>query len=135
VASALVRASKFSRDADYLQHANDDVCLLLQVETVTALEQLDGIARVEGVDGVFVGPADLAASMGYLGNSGHPDVQAAIRDAAGRIRTAGKAAGILATDEAVARTYLGWGYTFVAVGVDVLLLARLTTELAARFRG
>lgn len=135
VASALVRASGFSRDAEYLKHANDDVCLLLQIETATALEQLDAIARVEGVDGVFIGPADLAASLGHLGNPGHVDVQDAIRNAAGRIRAAGKAAGILATDEAVARTYLEWGYTFVAVGVDVLLLARLTTELAARFRG
>lgn len=134
VASALVRASNFSRDADYLRHANDGVCLLLQVETATALKALDDIARTDGVDGVFVGPADLAASMRHLGNPGHPDVQSAIRDAAARVRAAGRAAGILATDEAVARTYLEWGYTFVAVGVDVLLLARMTGELAARFR-
>lgn len=134
VASALVRASGFSRDTNYLRHANEGVCLLLQVETAAALEALDDIAGVDGVDGVFVGPADLAASMGHLGNPGHPDVQAAIRAAAAPIRAVGKAAGILATDEAVARTYLEWGYTFVAVGVDVLLLARMTGELAARFR-
>jgi 4-hydroxy-2-oxoheptanedioate aldolase len=135
VGSALARASGFSRDADYLKHADEGVCLLLQVESVAALAALDEIAAVEGVDGVFVGPADLAASFGHLGNPGHPEVQAAIRDAAGRIRAAGKAAGILATDESVARTYLEWGYTFVAVGVDVTLLARATTQLAARFRG
>ncbi|MBB5233925.1 4-hydroxy-2-oxoheptanedioate aldolase [Deinococcus budaensis] len=134
VASALVRASGFSRDADYLRHANDGICLLVQVESVAGLEALDEVAAVEGVDGVFVGPADLAASMGHLGNPGQPEVQAAIRNAATRIRAAGKAAGILATDETTARRYLGWGYTFVAVGVDVLLLTRASTELLARFR-
>lgn len=134
VASALVRASRFSRDADYLQHANDGICLLVQVESAAALLELDAIAAVEGVDGVFVGPADLAASMGHLGNPAHPDVQAAIQDAATRIRAAGKAAGILATDETTVRRYLGWGYTFVAVGVDVLLLTRASTQLLARFK-
>lgn len=134
VASALVRASGFSRDVSYLQHANEGICLLVQVESAAALGELDGIAAVEGVDGVFVGPADLAASMGHLGQPGHPEVQAAIRDAAGRIRAAGKAAGILATDEGTARRYVEWGYTFVAVGVDVLLLTRASTELLARFR-
>ncbi|GAA5512837.1 4-hydroxy-2-oxo-heptane-1,7-dioate aldolase [Deinococcus carri] len=134
VASALVRASGFSRNADYLGQADAGICLLVQVESVTGLEALDEIAAVEGVDGVFLGPADLAASLGHLGQPGHPDVQAAIREAARRIRAAGKAAGSLATDEAVARTYLDWGYTFVAVGVDVLLLTRATTALLARFR-
>ncbi|ABF43855.1 2,4-dihydroxyhept-2-enedioate aldolase (plasmid) [Deinococcus geothermalis DSM 11300] len=134
VGSALARASAFSRDTEYLKHADEGVCLLLQVESVTALEVLDEIAAVEGVDGVFVGPADLAASFGHLGNPGHPEVQAAIRVAAGRIRAAGKAAGILATDEGAARRYLEWGYSFVAVGVDVTLLARASTELLARFR-
>lgn len=84
VGSALARASAFSRDTEYLKHADEGVCLLLQVESVTALEVLDEIAAVEGVDGVFVGPADLAASFGHLGNPGHPEVQAAIRVAAGR---------------------------------------------------
>ncbi|WP_371414721.1 4-hydroxy-2-oxoheptanedioate aldolase [Deinococcus sp. S9] len=134
VGSALARASAFSRDTEYLKHADEGVCLLLQVESVTALEVLDEIAAVEGVDGVFVGPADLAASFGHLGNPGYPEVQAAIRVAAGRIRAAGKAAGILATDEGAARRYLEWGYSFVAVGVDVTLLARASTELLARFR-
>lgn len=135
VASALVRASQFSRYTEYLAHADEGVCLLLQVESAAALTALDDIAGVEGVDGVFVGPADLAASLGHLGNPGHPEVQAAIRDAAGRTRGAGRAAGILATDEGVARTYLEWGYSFVAVGVDVMLLARATSALAARFKG
>ncbi|CAM4061355.1 4-hydroxy-2-oxoheptanedioate aldolase [Deinococcus marmoris] len=134
VGASLARASGFGRDADYLQHAEDGVCLLLQIESIAGLEALDEIAAVDGVDGVFIGPADLAASFGQLGNPGHPDVQNAIRDAATRIRAAGKAAGILSTDEAQAQTYLEWGYTFVAVGTDVTLLSRASTALAARFR-
>lgn len=134
VGAALARASGFGRDAAYLSHADEGVCLLLQIESVAGLEALDEIAAVDGVDGVFIGPADLAASFGRLGHPGHPDVQGAIRDAATRIRAAGRAAGILSTDEAQARVYLEWGYTFVAVGTDVTLLARATTALAARFK-
>ena len=134
VGASIARVSGFSRNTEYLKGANDSVCLLLQVESVSGLEALDDIAEVDGVDGVFIGPADLAASFGYLGNAGHPEVQTAIRDAARRIRSAGKAAGILATDEGLARTYLEWGYTFVAVGVDSLLLARSTSQLLTRFR-
>lgn len=134
VGAALARASGFGRDAAYLSHADEGVCLLLQIESVAGLEALDEIAAVDGVDGVFIGPADLAASFGRLGHPGHPDVQAAIQDAATRIRAAGRAAGILSTDETQARVYLEWGYTFVAVGTDVTLLARATTALAARFK-
>ncbi|GGL87460.1 2,4-dihydroxyhept-2-ene-1,7-dioic acid aldolase [Deinococcus aerolatus] len=134
VGAALARASGFGRDAAYLSHADDGVCLLLQIESVAGLAALDEIAAVDGVDGVFIGPADLAASFGQLGQPGHADVQQAIQDAARRIRAAGKAAGILSTDEAQARVYLDWGYTFVAVGTDVTLLARATSGLAARFR-
>ena len=134
VGAALARASGFGRDADYLQGADEGLCLLLQVESAAGLQALDEIALVDGVDGVFIGPADLAASLGHLGQPGHPDVQAAIQAAVGRIRAAGKAAGILATDEDVARTYLSWGYTFVAVGTDVTLLSRASSELAARFK-
>ncbi|GGK17360.1 2,4-dihydroxyhept-2-ene-1,7-dioic acid aldolase [Deinococcus malanensis] len=134
VGAALARASGFGRDSGYASRANEGVCLLLQVESVAGLAALDEIASVEGVDGVFIGPADLAASMGHLGNPGHPEVQAAIQGAAGRIRTTGRAAGILSTDEAQARTYLSWGYTFVAVGTDVTLLARSTAALASTFR-
>lgn len=133
VGAALARASRFGRDTAYLKRANEGVCLLLQVETVAGLTALDEIAGVEGVDGVFIGPADLAASFGHLGQPEHPEVQAAIREAARRIRVAGKAAGILSTDEAQARTYLEWGYTFVAVGTDVTLLARETAALSGRF--
>lgn len=134
VGAALARASRFGRDTDYLNRADDGVCLLLQVESVAGLEALDAIASVEGVDGVFIGPADLAGSMGHLGQPGHPEVQGAIQDAARRIRATGRAAGILSTDEAQARSYLAWGYTFVAVGTDVTLLSRSTAALAATFR-
>ncbi|MFB9994635.1 4-hydroxy-2-oxoheptanedioate aldolase [Deinococcus oregonensis] len=134
VGSALARASAFSRDTDYVQHANDGICLIVQVESAGALAELEEIANVEGVDGVFIGPADLAASMGHLGNPNHADVQAAIQAAADHLKTVGKPAGILATDEAVARTYLSWGYSFVAVGVDVTLLARTSAQLAAKFK-
>jgi 4-hydroxy-2-oxoheptanedioate aldolase len=134
VGSALARASAFSRDSDYLKHADEGICLIVQVESAAALAELEDIAAVDGVDGVFIGPADLAASMGHLGNPNHADVQGAIQAAAARLKTVGKPAGILATDETVARTYLEWGYSFVAVGVDVMLLARASTQLAARFR-
>ena len=102
--------------------------------SVDALENLDAIAAVEGVDGVFIGPADLSAALGHLGKPGHPDVQQAIENAIARIRASGRAAGILTIDEAQARRYLSLGCTFVAVGLDGNLLMRTTGELAARFK-
>lgn len=134
VGSALARSSRWSAVANYANEANDRMCLLVQVETVAALHELDAILAVDGVDGVFVGPADLAASMGYHGKSDQTPVLATIDDAIRRIVAAGKAAGIIAVDEAMARHYLDLGATFVAVGVDALLLAQSTRALAARFR-
>ena len=128
------RASRWGRYPAYVHEANTQVCLLVQAETQTALTNLDAIAATEGVDGVFIGPADLSASLGHVGNPGHPQVQAAIEDAFRRIIKAGKAAGILSPDEAVARHYLELGATFVAVGLDTNLLARHTSALAARFK-
>ncbi|GAA5239066.1 hypothetical protein BMMON2_18880 [Burkholderia mallei] len=98
--------------------------MLVQVETRAGLDAIDAIARVDGVDGVFIGPADLAADLGHLGEPAHPDVQAAIDRAIAAIAAAGKAAGILSADPAAARRYLEAGATFVAVGVDTTLLAR-----------
>src|SRR3546814_7461328 len=89
------------------------MCLLVQIESREGLANLDAIAAVEGVDGVFIGPADLSASMGFRGNPGHPNVQAAIEDAIARIRQAGKAAGILSADENLARRYIELGAAFV----------------------
>ena len=93
------RATRFGRVKDYAKRCNDELCLLVQVETRQALDEIEKIAAVDGVDGIFIGPSDLAASLGHLGNSGHPDVQAAIADAIARIRACSKAAGILTPDE------------------------------------
>ena len=128
------RASNWGRNPSYVHDANAKVCLLVQAETETSLRHLDAIAATEGVDGVFIGPADLSASMGHVGNPGHPQVQAAIADAIARIVKAGKAAGILTTDEALAHHYLELGATFVAVGLDTNLLVQTTSALAARFK-
>ena len=128
------RASRWGRYSNYAKEANDQVCLLVQAETREALSQLDAIAATPGVDGVFIGPADLSASLGHVGNPGHPKVQAAIEDAIARILRAGKAPGILTTDEAQARHYLALGAVFVAVGLDTQILARQTSALAARFK-
>lgn len=128
------RASGWGRNPSYVHDANAQVCLLVQAETCTALDNLDAMAATEGVDGVFIGPADLSASMGHPGNPGHPTVQAAIEDAMARIVKAGKAAGILASDEALARRYLALGATFVAVGLDTQLLVQASSALAAKFK-
>ena len=128
------RASRWGRYPNYPKEANDQVCLLVQAETRQALDNLDAIAAVEGVDGVCIGPADLSASMGHVGHAGHPEVQAAIEDAIARIRRAGKAPGILTVDEPLARRYLELGALFVAVGLDNNLLAKATGALAAKFK-
>jgi 4-hydroxy-2-oxoheptanedioate aldolase len=128
------RASRWGRIPRYVHEANAQICVPVQAETRLALENLDAIASVEGVDGVFIGPADLSASLGHVGNPAHADVQAAIKDAIRRIIAAGKAAGILTPDEALARRYLELGATFVAVGVDTGLLVKTTSALAGRFK-
>jgi 4-hydroxy-2-oxoheptanedioate aldolase len=128
------RASRWGRYPDYAKEANAQICLLVQAETRESLVHLEAIAETPGVDGVFIGPADLSASLGHVGNPGHPDVQAAIEEAIARILRAGKAPGILTTDEAQARHYLSLGAVFVAVGLDTQILARQTSALAARFK-
>jgi 4-hydroxy-2-oxoheptanedioate aldolase len=130
VGSAIARASRWNARSDYLAVADDETCLLVQAESVTALANLPAICAVEGVDGIFIGPADLAASMGHRGQSGHPEVQAAIEAAIKTITASGKAAGILTGDVAQARHYLALGCTFVAVGVDVLVYANAARALA-----
>ena len=132
--AALARASRWNQVADYVNRANDEMCLLVQAETALALQNLQHIAEVEGVDGVFFGPADLSASMGYRGQPNHPVVQKAILDGIATVRAAGKAAGILMADRKLAQMYLDAGAQFVAVGVDTTLLVRAATELAAHFK-
>jgi 4-hydroxy-2-oxoheptanedioate aldolase len=132
--SALARASRWQAYPKYLHEANAATCLLVQAESVEALANLDAIANTPGVDGVFIGPADLSASMGHVGAPGHPDVQAAMADAIVRIRRAGKAAGILSTTEEQARKWLAAGATFVAVGVDTMLLTHAARSLLEKYK-
>ncbi|AVA24540.1 4-hydroxy-2-oxoheptanedioate aldolase (plasmid) [Rhizobium sp. CB3171] len=134
VGAALARASAFNRIPDYLPTANDEICLLLQVENRAGLAALDDIASTEGVDGIFIGPADLAADMGYLGKPGAPEVQAEVEKALAKIQSHGKAAGILIGDLSLAKRYLELGATFVAIGNDVTLLANATTKLLDDFK-
>ncbi len=133
VGSALARASRWNREADYLPRADGQICLLVQIETRLGVENLESILAVEGVDGVFIGPADLSADLGHLGNPSHPEVQAIITASIAKIVAADKAPGILMTNETLAQHYLDLGALFVAVGVDTTLLARSAEALAARF--
>jgi 4-hydroxy-2-oxoheptanedioate aldolase len=128
------RATRFGRVKGYPQRANEEVCLLVQVETQQALDQIEAICAVDGVHGVFIGPADLHASLGFLGETANAAVLPKIEAAIARIRKAGKAAGILTADEKLARRYLELGALFVAVGADVGLLARGADALAAKFK-
>ena|ERR1041384_4968723 len=129
------RAGRYGRTPGYLTKANAEICVLVQVETRAALNELDAIAMVDGVDGVFIGPSDLAASFGHLGNPQHPDVQKAIQDAVSRLKKLGKPAGILTSNEEEARRYIEWGYVFVAVGSDIGLLRQSADALAKKFKG
>ncbi|MDN5795014.1 MAG: aldolase/citrate lyase family protein [Intrasporangium sp.] len=133
VGSALARSARWNRVEDYLGHADEHVSLFVQVETATGVEEAAEIVAVDGVDGVFVGPSDLAASMGLLGQQSHPDVVAAVLRTFEAVRGAGKPVGVNAFDPAVARSYLDAGATFVLVGADVALLARGSEALAATF--
>ncbi|WID99844.1 aldolase/citrate lyase family protein (plasmid) [Bosea vestrisii] len=132
--SGLTRATRFGRIPGYAKRATDELCVVVQIETVEALQQLEGIASVDGVDGVFIGPADLAASLGHAGEPGHSSVEAEVLAAIGRIRAAGKPAGILTPDEAFARRCIAAGSSFTAVAIDAGILARGTEAVAARFR-
>ena len=131
VGAGLARAARWNQIGDYLHVANGQMCLLVQAETTLALQNLAGIAATPGVDGVFFGPMDLSASMGHLGQPAHPEVRQAILQGIATVRAAGKAAGILVPDRALARTYLDAGAQFVAVGSDTSLLVKAATELAA----
>jgi len=128
------RASRFGRVKDYAQRAHEEICLLVQVETQQALDNLEAICAVDGIDGVFIGPADLHASLGHAGEIAHPKVKPLIDGAIRRIRKCGKAPGILTANEADARHWLDCGALFVAVGADVGILARGADSLAAKFK-
>lgn len=131
--ATMTRAARWSRMPDYIAKARDEIYIIAQIESVTGLENLEAIAAVNGVDALFVGPADLAASMGYPGQAGHPDVVAEIWRSLERITKAGKPAGIFVVDEALARDCLARGYAFAAVGADAILLSRAVDDLRRRF--
>jgi len=118
---------------NYHKNAHLDTCILVQLETHAALAEIEAIAAIDGVDGLFIGPSDLAADFGHLGNPKHPDVQAAIQDAAVRIRSAGKSAGTLSGNADDVERLFGLGFNFTATGSDVGLLARGAEQVAARF--
>jgi 4-hydroxy-2-oxoheptanedioate aldolase len=128
------RASRYGQAKDYLRSAGDEICVLVQVETGAALERLEDIARVPGVDGVFIGPSDLSASLGHLGNPGAEEVQAILREAAGRIDACGVAPGILATNADDALRYRAWGYRFIAASLDLGLLVGGARDLLGKLQ-
>ena len=128
------RATRFGRIRDYARRAHEEICLLVQVETEAALDHIEAICAVAGIDGVFIGPADLHASLGYAGEIANPAVKPRIDEAIRRIRHAGKAPGILTPSEADARHWLECGALFVAVGADVGILARGAEALATKFK-
>jgi 4-hydroxy-2-oxoheptanedioate aldolase len=134
VGSALARASRWNRIENYLGRCEEQISLLVQVESEEGLRNLAAIARIEGIDGVFFGPADLSASMGLIGQSGHPRVREAISAGIQIVRNAGKAPGVLSADRAMAHHYLTIGARFVAVGVDTAVLVDAASSLAAAFK-
>ena len=133
VGASLARASMFGQVSDYIATANAQICLILQVESRAGLAALDEMLTIDGVDGLFIGPSDLAADMGHPGNAAHPDVRAAVIDALRRIRAAGKTAGVLATDAGFIQDCMAAGANFVGVGIDVLLYVTAMRDLAATY--
>jgi 4-hydroxy-2-oxoheptanedioate aldolase len=132
--SVAPRANDYGRIRNYHQNAHLETCVLVQLESRVALKEVEAIAAVDGVNGIFIGPSDLAADFGHLGNPMHAEVQMAIKETADRIRATGKSAGTLATDVDDADRLFGLGFNFIAVGSDVGILARGAERLAIRFR-
>lgn len=128
------RANMFGTVPDYFAQSDKNITILVQIESQAGLDNIDQIAATEGVDGIFVGPSDLAAALGHLGNAGHPEVQQAIRHIFARAKAQGKPSGILAPVEADARRYLEWGATFVAVGSDLGLFRAASQKLSDTFK-
>ena len=128
------RASLYGRVPDYARSCQDELCVIVQIETRLGVDNIEAICAVDGIDGIFIGPGDLSAALGYLGQMEHPAVLAAIADAIRRIRACGKPVGILTADEALARRYIELGCVFTAGGSDVGILARTAEQLAGRFK-
>ncbi len=134
VGGGLTRATRWDAIPDYIQTAHQELCLIVQVESPTGIDNVEAIAAVDGVDAVFVGPFDLSTGTGHAGNPSHPEVQAMIRRAFDAALASGKAAGILAPDEEDARRYAEWGFDFIAVGIDISLLRQAAQQTVARYK-
>ena len=134
VGAGVARAARWGRVENYMARASDELCLLIQAESKTAIDNLDALLEVEGMDGIFIGPADLSASLGYPDNAAHPEVQQIIEQSIRRIRKAGKAAGFLAVDITMAQRAISWGANFVAIGVDTMLYTDALDRRLAQFR-
>ena len=132
--TSLARAAHWNQIPGYLQKANDEICLIVQVETAGAMANLEAILAVDGVDGVFIGPSDLSASMGHVGDAGHPDVVAAINRGLETIVASGRHAGLFCANPEPVADYVKRGARFLGVGVDTLILAEGARRLAKRFR-
>ena len=134
VGAALARATRWNSIPDYYVHAHEEICLLIQIESVQGLNNLDDILTVQGIDGVFIGAVDLSATMGYKGDPNHPEVQMAVISAIKKIRAAGKAAGVLSTTDEVTKKYIELGTEFVAVGVDTSVLMNGLRSLLSKYK-
>ena len=134
VGAGIARAARWGSDPQYLMQANDNICLILQIETVKGLENLEEIAATEGVDGIFFGAVDLSASMGFLGQPNHPDVKNAILNGIKSVKNIGKFAGFLSADNFVSKEYIASGANFAAIGVDTLLLSNAARKLVSEFK-
>lgn len=132
--TSMARGARWNQVPGYLTKANDEICLIVQVETASAMNNLDEIIAVNGVDGVFIGPSDLSASMGHIGDAGHPDVVAAINKALVTIKAAGKHAGLLCMDPSMVENYREQGARFIGVGVDTIILTQGARRLAEQFK-
>ncbi|NNE25200.1 MAG: hypothetical protein HKN09_00015 [Saprospiraceae bacterium] len=134
VGTALARAAQWNRVNNYFQDADDQMCLIVQVESMKGYDALDEILQVDGVDAVFVGPADLAGSMGYLGQPMHPEVVEKVSAAMSRIHASGKVAGTLAVKEELVKAYSNAGARIIGLGVDLVMLAKATRALVAKYK-
>ncbi len=133
VGTALARAAQWNRVNNYFKEANDQMCIITQIESLNGAEALDGILEVEGIDVVFVGPADLAGTMGHLGNPSHPDVRNLVNESLQKIVNSGKKAGVLTSSKELIADYRAKGATMLGVGLDTILLAKATQSLAEHY--
>lgn len=134
VGATAARATMFGTVSEYIPTADQEICLLVQVENRAGIAALDDILAVDGIDGVFIGPADLSTDMGHQGNSAHPEVRAVIADAITRIKAAGRAPGILGTTDEATQAYADMDAQFLAVGIDVMLLTKTARDLSAKWQ-